>query len=191
MQQATRHCVAPQHSRTAMIQFPILTIAAPVTAVDLAALAQPRQFLTFKLDSQEYGIDILGVQEIRSFEPPLRIANAPAHLLGMHHLRGVIVPIVDLRIHFGLAGPVYDAFTVVTVLVSNGRVCGVVVDAVSDVIHLAVDHLLPLPAFNDAVPNDHLQAIGALGDCANVGERVAWCVAGDVHQRHRVDGPPR
>lgn len=150
-----------------MIQFPILTTAvpqAPVAAVDAAAPGQPRQFLTFKLDSQEYGIDILRVQEIRSFEPPLRIANAPAHLLGMHPLRGVIVPIVDLRIHFGLAGPVYDEFTVVIVLVSNGRVCGVVVDAVSDVIRLAADHLFPLPAFNDAVPNDHLQAIGALGD---------------------------
>ena len=153
-----------------MIQFPILTTAAqkaavaPVAAFDAAARRQPQQFLSFKLDSQEYGIDILGVQEIRSFELPLRIANAPAHLLGMHHLRGVIVPIVDLRIHFGLAGPVYDEFTVVIVLVSNGRVCGVVVDAVSDVIHLATDQLLPLPAFNDTVPNAHLQAIGALGD---------------------------
>src|SRR3982750_247340 len=92
------------------------------------------EFLTFRLGAEEYGIDILRVQEIRSYEAPTRIANAPAFVKGVVNLRGVIVPIVDMRIKFNLTPVNYDSFTVVIVLNIAGRVVGMVVDAVSDVI---------------------------------------------------------
>src|SRR5215468_2585255 len=82
------------------------------------------EFLTFRLGAEEYGIDILRVQEIRSYEQPTRIANAPAFIKGVVNLRGVIVPIVDLRLKLGCATAEYNGFTVVIVLNVKGRVVG-------------------------------------------------------------------
>jgi purine-binding chemotaxis protein CheW len=121
-----------------------------------------REFLAFKLGSEEYGIDILRVQEIRSFEQPTRIANAPSHVLGVVNLRGTIVPIVDMRVRFNLEQTAYDAFTVVIVLHLGQRVVGMVVDGVSDVITLSPEQLRPVPEFNSVIDSEHLMAIGAL-----------------------------
>jgi len=123
-----------------------------------------REFLAFKIGAEEYGIDILKVQEIRSHEAPTRLASAPDFLLGVVNLRGVIVPIVDMRVQFGLPDVAYNDFTVVIVLNLSDRVVGIVVDGVSDVITLAPDQLRAAPAFGDAVPSDHLLAIGAVDD---------------------------
>jgi purine-binding chemotaxis protein CheW len=123
-----------------------------------------REFLAFKLGAEEYGIDILRVQEIRSYEAPTRIANAPAFIKGVINLRGVIVPIVDMRIKFALAAASYDAFTVVIILNIGQRVVGMVVDAVSDVITLAPEQLRPVPEFSSAIATDHLLAIGAVDE---------------------------
>ena len=123
-----------------------------------------REFLAFKLGPEEYGIDILRVQEIRSYEGPTRIANAPAFIKGVVNLRGVIVPIVDMRLKFNLDTVSYDSFTVVIVLNIDNRVMGMVVDAVSDVITLTPEQLRPVPEFNSAIATDHLLAIGAVGD---------------------------
>ncbi|MDP1044914.1 chemotaxis protein CheW, partial [Klebsiella pneumoniae] len=92
-----------------------------------------RQFLTFRISEEEYGLDILRVQEIRSYEAPTRVANAPAFVKGVVNLRGVIVPILDLRLRLGQAAE-YNGFTVVIVLNVAGRVVGIVVDSVSDVL---------------------------------------------------------
>jgi purine-binding chemotaxis protein CheW len=121
-----------------------------------------REFLAFKLGNEEYGIDILRVQEIRSFEQPTRIANASPHVLGVVNLRGTIVPIVDMRVRFNLEQTVYDTFTVVIVLHIGQRVVGMVVDGVSDVITLSPDQLRPVPEFNSVIDSEHLMAIGAL-----------------------------
>ncbi|MBL8329351.1 MAG: chemotaxis protein CheW [Rubrivivax sp.] len=121
-----------------------------------------REFLAFKLGAEEYGIDILRVQEIRSFEQPTRIANAPSHVLGVVNLRGTIVPIVDMRVRFNLEQSAYDAFTVVIVLHIGQRVVGMVVDGVSDVITLSPEQLRPVPEFNSVIDSEHLMAIGAL-----------------------------
>jgi len=129
-----------------------------------ALLGTMREFLAFKLGAEEYGIDILRVQEIRSFEQPTRIANAPAHVLGVVNLRGTIVPIVDMRVKFNLEQKAYDAFTVVIVLHIGARVVGMVVDGVSDVITLAQEQLRPVPEFNSAIDSEHLLAIGALDE---------------------------
>jgi purine-binding chemotaxis protein CheW len=120
-----------------------------------------REFLAFKLGAEEYGIDILRVQEIRSYEEPTRIANAPEFIKGVVNLRGVIVPIVDMRLKFNLEQANYDSFTVVIVLNIGSRVVGVVVDAVSDVITLTPEQLRPVPEFNSAIASEHLLAIGA------------------------------
>jgi len=121
-----------------------------------------REFLAFKLGPEEYGIDILKVQEIRSYEEPTRIANAPTFVKGVVNLRGVIVPIIDMRLKFNLAQASYDSFTVVIVLNIGSRVVGMVVDAVSDVITLKPEQLRPVPEFNSTIASDHLLAIGVV-----------------------------
>jgi purine-binding chemotaxis protein CheW len=140
-----------------------VSLAAGVTSL-AAGVTSLREFLAFKLGAEEYGIDILRVQEIRSYEAPTRIANAPPHVLGVVNLRGVIVPIVDLRLKFNLERVNYDSFTVVIVLNIGARVMGMVVDAVSDVITLTPDQLRPVPEFNSAIQSDHLLAIGTVQD---------------------------
>jgi len=121
-----------------------------------------REFLAFKLGGEEYGIDILRVQEIRSYEEPTRMANAPAFIKGVINLRGVIVPIVDMRIKFGLSEVRYDSFTVVIVLNIGDQVVGMVVDGVSDVITLSPEQLKPVPEMSSAIGSDHILAIGSL-----------------------------
>jgi purine-binding chemotaxis protein CheW len=121
-----------------------------------------REFLAFKLGAEEYGIDILRVQEIRSYEEPTRIANAPAFIKGVVNLRGVIVPIIDMRLKFNLGQVIYDSFTVVIVLNIGSRVVGMVVDAVSDVITLTPEQMRPVPEFNSTIASDHLLAIGVV-----------------------------
>ncbi|MFZ2651883.1 MAG: chemotaxis protein CheW [Burkholderiaceae bacterium] len=133
-------------------------------AVQASAATTLREFLAFKLGSEEYGIDILRVQEIRSYEEPTRIANVPAFIKGVVNLRGVIVPIVDMRLKFNLEQANYDSFTVVIVLNIANRVVGMVVDAVSDVITLTPEQLRPVPQFSSAIEADHLLAIGAVAE---------------------------
>lgn len=103
------------------------------------------EFLTCRIGAEEYGIDIQKVQEIRSYEPPTRIANAPAFVKGVVNLRGVIVPIIDLRIKLGCATAEYTEVTVVVVLNVCGRVVGAVVDSVSDVMDLDRSMIKPPP----------------------------------------------
>jgi purine-binding chemotaxis protein CheW len=105
------------------------------------------EFLTFRLGAESYGIEILKVQEIRGYESPTAIANAPDFIKGVINLRGVIVPILDLRIKFRLEQANYDEFTVVIILNVAGRVVGVVVDSVSDVLTLATESIRPTPEF--------------------------------------------
>jgi purine-binding chemotaxis protein CheW len=145
------------------MEAPAQTAAAAHAAPALPSLlGHIREFLAFKLGAEEYGIDILRVQEIRSFEQPTRIANAPTHVLGVVNLRGTIVPIVDMRVKFNLEQKAYDAFTVVIVLHIGSRVVGMVVDGVSDVITLSPEQLRPVPEFNSSIDSEHLLAIGAV-----------------------------
>ena len=123
-----------------------------------------REFLAFKLGQEEYGIDILRVQEIRSYEQPTRIANAPSFIKGVVNLRGVIVPIVDMRLKFNLDSASYDDFTVVIVLNIANRVVGMVVDAVSDVITLTPEQVRAVPDFHSSIDAEHLLAIGAVDE---------------------------
>ncbi len=122
------------------------------------------EFLTFRLGSEEYGIDILRVQEIRSYEAPTRIANAPSFIKGVVNLRGVIVPIVDLRLKLGCDTAEYNEFTVVIVLNVAGRVVGAVVDSVSDVLELSTDAVKAAPELASSVDTTFITGIGNVGD---------------------------
>ena len=124
--------------------------------------SQCGEFLTFRLGAEEYGIDILRVQEIRSYEQPTRIANAPAFIKGVVNLRGVIVPIIDLRLKLGCESAEYNTFTVVVVLNVRGRVVGAVVDSVSDVLELSKDEIKPAPEMNSSIDASYITGIGAV-----------------------------
>jgi purine-binding chemotaxis protein CheW len=109
------------------------------------------QFLTLRLGGEEYAIDILRVQEIRSYEEPTRMVNSPAFVKGVVNLRGVIVPIVDLRLKLGIDKVEYTEFTVVIILNVNGAVIGAVVDAVSDVVTLSASDIKEAPQFESTM----------------------------------------
>jgi len=118
------------------------------------------EFLAFTLGQEEYGIDILKVQEIRGYEAVTRIANVPGFIKGVVNLRGTIVPIVDLRIKFNLGQPTYDEMTVVIILNLGGRVIGAVVDTVSDVINLSAAQIKPPPDLGLAFDTHYLVGLG-------------------------------
>ena len=121
------------------------------TARAAPVVASAGEYLSFRLGAEEYGIDILKVQEIRGYEQPTRIANTPNFMKGVVNLRGVIVPIVDLRLKLGCAAAEVNAFTVVIVLNVRGRVVGAVVDSVSDVLELGQDSIRPAPELSSAI----------------------------------------
>ncbi|MEP6823360.1 MAG: chemotaxis protein CheW [Ramlibacter sp.] len=112
-----------------------------------SAEVRKSEFITFRLGSESYAIEILKVQEIRGYETPTAIATAPAFIKGVINLRGVIVPILDLRVKFQLPHSDYDEFTVVIIMNVAQRLVGVVVDSVSDVVSLAAQDIRPTPEF--------------------------------------------
>ena len=122
------------------------------------------EYLAFTLGREEYGIDILKVQEIRGYEQVTRIANAPDFVKGVVNLRGIIVPIVDMRIKFKLGEPTYDQFTVVIILNIGGRIMGMVVDSVSDVITLKAEQVKPAPAMGTSFDTDYLIGLGTVDE---------------------------
>ena len=123
-----------------------------------------RELLTFTLGNEEYGIDILKVQEIRGYEAVTTIANAPEFIKGVINLRGVIVPIVDMRIKFKLGSVTYDETTVVIILNIANRVVGMVVDGVSDVTTLKPDEIKPAPEFGAGLDVQYLLGLGTVDD---------------------------
>jgi purine-binding chemotaxis protein CheW len=123
-----------------------------------------QEFLTFKLGAEEYGVDILKVQEIRGYDAVTAIANAPTFIKGVINLRGVIVPIVDLRVKFSLGSVTYDPFTVVIILNIAERVVGVVVDGVSDVINLEASQVRAAPEFGAALNTEYIIGLGTVGE---------------------------
>lgn len=123
-----------------------------------------RQWLSFHVDDEEYGIDLLQVQEIRSYESPMRIANGPAYFNGVLELRGQVIPIIDLRQRLGLSPKQYDACTVTIMLRLPGGVTGMVVEGVTDVVTLMPQDLRPVPAMEGGIVNDCLLALGVLDE---------------------------
>ncbi len=145
------------------------------------------EFLTFRLGAEEYGIDILKVQEIRNWETPTAIANTPKFIKGVIDLRGAIVPIVDLRLKFCLGEAKYDASTVVIILDVAKRVVGIVVDAVSDVLTLAAQQIRPAPEFSAELDTRFITGLGTVGDRMLILADIERLIAGKDMQL--VDQP--
>lgn len=123
-----------------------------------------REYLTFRLDQEEYGIDILKVQEIRGYESPTRIANAPNFIKGVVNLRGTIVPIVDMRLKFSCSKAEYNSFTVVIILNLRNRIVGIVVDSVSDVMELPAESLKAAPDVDSVIGSDAVLGLGSVAE---------------------------
>ena len=128
------------------------------------ATGESRELLTFTLGKEEYGIDILKVQEIRGYESVTTIANAPEFIKGVINLRGIIVPIVDMRIKFKLDNVTYNETTVVIILNVSDRVVGMVVDGVSDVTSLKAEEIKPAPEFGSSLDVQFLQGLGTVDE---------------------------
>ncbi|QQX87549.1 chemotaxis protein CheW [Cupriavidus necator] len=120
------------------------------------------EFLAFTLGREEYGVDILKVQEIRGYESVTQIANAPDYIKGVINLRGIIVPIIDLRIKFRQQNVSYDQYTVVIIVDLNDRTTGIVVDGVSDVLTLAAEQIKPTPHFCGELATDYIRGLGSV-----------------------------
>ena len=123
-----------------------------------------REVLVFVLGKEEYGVDILKVQEIRGYEKVTPIPSSPEYLKGVMNLRGIIVPVVDLRVKFGMPEPKYDSFTVVIILRVAGRVVGIVVDGVSDVTRFAPSDVKAAPQLGSLVDSSFLAGLATQGD---------------------------
>jgi len=136
----------------------------PSAATRSASEAAPHEFLAFTLGQEEYGIEILKVQELRGYETVTSIANSPEFIKGVVNLRGIIVPIIDMRIKFNLGTPTYDQFTVVIILNISGHTMGMVVDSVSDVITLAPDQIKAPPEMGTVFNTDYLIGLGTIDE---------------------------
>ena len=133
-------------------------------AENLTAAGVAREYLTFRLDQEEYGIDILKVQEIRGYEPPTRVANAPGFIKGVVNLRGTIVPIVDMRLKFNCSKAEYNSFTVVIILNLRTRIVGIVVDSVSDVMELPPESFRSAPDVDSVIDSGSVLGLGSVGE---------------------------
>ncbi len=128
-----------------------------------------REFLTFMLAGEEYGVDILRVQEIKGWDEVTNIPNTPEYIRGVINLRGTIVPIIDMRLRFDLESKEYDATTVVVVLriendKGSDRTMGVVVDGVSDVYNVPIKDIKPSPDFGMAVDTEFVNGLATVGE---------------------------
>jgi purine-binding chemotaxis protein CheW len=169
MSLAIEERVVPSHAGTRAGIAP-----SPPSARSMAFM--PKEFLSFRLGAEEYGIDILRVQEIRSYEAPTRIASAPRFIKGVLNLRGVIVPVADLRLKFDCESASYTDATVTIVLNVKGRVVGAVVDSVSDVLALDADSIKPAPQMGASVDASYIMGIG----CAKSGEQERILILTDI-----------
>lgn len=120
---------------------------------------EARQILTFLLNEQNYGLELIKVQEIRGFTQITPIPNMPSHIKGVMNLRGSVLPVVDLRIKFGMESTAYTKFTVIVIAHSRGKSVGLVVDAVSDVLSASSDKIQPPPDFGDHTDSRFVQGL--------------------------------
>jgi purine-binding chemotaxis protein CheW len=144
-----------------------------------AAPAVGGEYLAFRLAAEEYGVDILKVQEIRCYEKVTRIANTPSFIKGVVNLRGTIVPILDMRIRLALGEPEYNEFTVVIILNLSGRMVGIVVDAVSDVLNIASEQIRAAPDVGRELDARYITGLGTIDERLLILMDVEKLIAGD------------
>jgi len=131
---------------------------------DAVADSTGGQFLTFRLNTEQFGLEILRVQEIKGYSAITPIPNAPPHVKGVMNLRGAVVPVVDLRLKFGMPAIEYTKFTVIILVTVHEKVVGLVVDAVSDVLTLGGSDIVPPPEFDESVDTTFLRGLAKSTD---------------------------
>jgi len=134
------------------------------SSTNTATPEEAAQYLTINLGNEEYGIDILAVREIRGWTAVTRIPQAPTYVLGVLNLRGAIVPVLDLRLRFGLPREEYTVTTVCVIVMVAGRQFGVVVDAVSDVVDVLPGAVRPVPDMGTTVDTEYLKGLTSVGE---------------------------
>ncbi len=139
-------------------------MSSTLTAGDAGTTSAQHQYLTFLLASEEYGLEILKVQEIRGYTAVTPIPHAPPHIKGVMNLRGAVVPVVDLRARFGMPATEYGKFTVIIVVRLGERVAGLVVDAVSDVLQVAASEIEAPPDLGVGVDTHYMTGLAKVGD---------------------------
>jgi purine-binding chemotaxis protein CheW len=132
--------------------------------VERAASGGSQQYLTFTLGQEEYGVEILKIQEIKGYSAVTPLPNAPTYVKGVLNLRGTIVPIVDLRKKFNLPEAEYTPFTVIVVVQVQGKTLGFVVDAVSDVLTVAGEAIRPTPDLHGQLDTRFLTGLAPTGE---------------------------
>jgi purine-binding chemotaxis protein CheW len=149
-----------------------------------AAATAAGQFLTFRLGEESFGLEILRVQEIKGYSAITPLPNAPAHIRGVMNLRGAVVPIVDLRLKFGMPTVEYTRFTVIVLVTLGSKLVGLIVDAVSDVIELSGSDIAPPPELDGSVDLACLTGLGKCGDqlitLLDIDRLVSFGAASDV-----------
>jgi len=140
------------------------TVTVDQQGSQVGAQEEEKQYLTFLLGDEYYGVDILKVQEIKGYMDVTRIPNTPPYIKGVLNLRGTIVPIVNLRMKFGMEQIDHTAITVIIVVVVQGRVMGIIVDTVSDVLTIGAKDMKPAPAFGTKVDTSFIDGIGTTND---------------------------
>ena len=138
------------------------------------------QYLTFRLRDEEYGVEILKVQEIKGYTAITPVPNTPGYLKGVMNLRGTIVPVVDLRAKFGMEAAEYTAFTVIIVLTVGTKVMGLIVDAVSDVLNIPKTDIQATPDFGAQVDARFISGMAKAGDKLVVLLDIDRVLGGDV-----------
>ena len=131
---------------------------------NVLATRDQHQYLTFVLGQEQYGIEILRVQEIKGYSAPMQLPNMPPHIKGVMNLRGTVVPVLDLRIKFGMPEAEYDGFTVVIVVKVAERTVGLIVDAVSDVLNVDPSETVPAPEMGAGVDTSYLTGLAKSPD---------------------------
>jgi purine-binding chemotaxis protein CheW len=126
--------------------------------------SESNQFLTFTLDAEEYGLEILRVQEIKGYSKVTPLPNTPREVRGVMNLRGTVVPIIDLRSKFGLAEAEYTRFTVIIVVTVGAKIVGFVVDAVSDVLNVSAAEVVPTPDLGAGVDTTFMTGMARTGE---------------------------
>ncbi len=130
-----------------------------MSTAEAIEVEQSQQFLTFTLADQVYGVDLFKIQEIRGYTPPTPIPNVQKHIQGVMNLRGTVLPVIDLRIKFGLQAAEYDKFTVIVIAMVADKMVGLLVDAVSDVLQVSKQSMREAPDFGAAVDTRFIHGV--------------------------------
>jgi purine-binding chemotaxis protein CheW len=154
--------------------------ASVMSSIDAVTPPPSSQYLTFRLGEAEYGVPILAVQEIKGQSSITPIPNAPAHLAGVMNLRGMIVPVVDLRVKFSLPDVGYDRFTVIVLVSVGAKIVGMVVDAVSDVLDIPATAIQAVPDLGAQVDAGFVSGLARAGEKLIVLLDVAKVLDGDA-----------